>query len=222
MERKMSDLRPLATTIGIVLMTSLLCGCVGEDNGGTHGTVTWAKPTQVRVEGVSPVEAASAVNLTVRLYDGSNHVSRWDVQLRLIAQDSLGFVMLNITMPIKAGDFTQQTVDNVVDTWYNTSIPFVAFKKSSDKVMGFLTGRMMTVYAWITYEGATYKQSPAPRPRGRGMSCPSTRPTPPMTLASTRCPSRGTGATATPARGWRTRRRAIVTRATASTWSTSP
>jgi hypothetical protein len=148
--------------ISIVLMTSLLCGCVGNDNGGTAGTVSWGRPTQVRVEGVSPVEAANMVNLTVRLYDGSNHVSRWDVQLRLMAQDSLGFVMLNISMPIKARDFTTQTVDNVVDTWYNTSIPFVAFKKSSDKAQGFLTGRMMTVYAWITFDGATYKQSPAP------------------------------------------------------------
>jgi hypothetical protein len=162
MQRKMSDLRPLAIVIGIVLMTSLLCGCVGEGNGGTHGTVTWVRPTQVRVEGVSPVEAASAVNISLRLYDGENHVSQWDVQLRLIAQDSLGFVMLNISMPIKAKDFTTKTVDNVIDTWYNTSIPFVAFKKSSDKVLGILTGRMMTVYAWITYEGTTYKQSPAP------------------------------------------------------------
>ena len=163
MKRKMSTLRPLATAIVIVLTTSLLCGCVGEENGGTHGSVTWAKPTQVRVEGVSPVEAASAVNISLRLYDGENHVSRWDVQLRLIAQDSLGFVMLNISMPIKAAGFTQRTVDNVVDTWYNTSIPFAAFKRSTDKIVsGFLTGRMMTVYAWITYEGTTYKQSPAP------------------------------------------------------------
>ena len=162
MQGKMSDLRPLALAVGIALMTSLLCGCVGEDNGGTSGGVSWGRPTQVRVEGVSPVEAANAVNLTLRLYDGSNHVSRWDVQVRLMARDSKGFEMLNISMPIKARDFTQQTVDNVVDTWYNTSIPFVAFKRSSDKALGFLTGRIMTVYAWITYDGTTYRQSPAP------------------------------------------------------------
>ena len=162
MHMKMSDLRVRVTVISIVLMTSLLCGCVGEDDGGTSGDVSWGKPTQVRVEGVSPDEAAAIVNLTVRLYDGSNHVSRWDVQLRLMAQDSLGFEMLNISLPIKARDFTTKTVDNVVDTWYNTSVPFAAFKKSSDKVLAFLTGRMMTVYAWMTYEGTTYKQSPAP------------------------------------------------------------
>jgi len=162
MHRKMSDLRARGAVISIVLMTGLLCGCIGGDNGGTPGDVTWEEPTQVRVEGVSPVEAGNTVNVSLRLYDGSNHVSRWDVQLRLMARDSLGFEMLNISMPIKARDFTTKTVDNVVDTWYNTTIPFIAFKKSSDKTPGFLTGRMMTMYAWMTYEGTTYKQSPSP------------------------------------------------------------
>lgn len=151
-----------ATVVALVVLTSLLCGCIGEDDGGKPGAVSWARPTQVRVEGVQPDEGVRLVNLTLRLYDGENHVSRWDVQLRLMARDSLGFEMLNISMPIKARDFTQATVDRVVDTWYNTSVPFVAFKRSSDKIPGFLSGRMMTVYAWITVDGATFKQSPAP------------------------------------------------------------
>ena len=162
MHNRKSDLSARVLAIALVLMTGLLCGCVGDDNGGTHGSVSWDKPTQVRVEGVQPDEVANVVNLTVRLYDGSSHVSRWDVQLRLMAQDSKGFEMLNISMPIKARDFTTKTVDNVVDTWYNTTVPFMAFKKSSDKILGILTGRMMTAHAWITYEGTTYKQSPAP------------------------------------------------------------
>ena len=162
MHNRKSDLSAPVLAIALVLLTGLLCGCVGDNNGGNPGSVSWATPTQVRVEGVQPDEVANVVNLTVRLYDGSSHVSRWDVQLRLMAQDSRGFEMLNISMPIKARDFTTMTVDNVVDTWYNTTVPFMAFKKSSDKTLGLLTGRMMTVHAWIVCDGATYKQSPAP------------------------------------------------------------
>ena len=164
MHRDMSEARLVATVIGIVLVVSPLCGCLGEDGGGggNGGGVTWERPTQVRVEGVSPNGTTSTVGLSLRLYDGSSHVTRWDVQLRLMARDSKGFEMLNISMPIKARDFTTRTVDNVVDTWYNTTVPFAAFKKSTDKIPGIFTGRMMTAFAWITYEGATYKQSPEP------------------------------------------------------------
>jgi hypothetical protein len=152
--------RMLPPVIAVMLLTVLLCGCVGDGNGGDGDGVTWEKPTKVRVEGVDAVEPRKAFNITLRLYDGSSRVTEWDVQLRLMAVDSKGLEMLNRTFDVKAKGFTTRTVDRVVDTWYCMTIPFSLFSLSSDKTLGFLEGRQMVFFAWIVYDGMTYKQSP--------------------------------------------------------------
>ncbi len=156
----MKGKRVLAPVIAAMLLAVLLCGCVDDGGGGDDGGVKWSRPTQVRVEGVSANEERSFFNVSLKLYDASDHVTEWDVQLRLMTVDSKGFEMFNRTFDIKAGDFTTKTVGRVVDTWYNLSLPFSLFAKSSDKKMGFLEGRIMVFYAWIVYGGMTYKQSP--------------------------------------------------------------
>jgi PKD repeat protein len=68
--------------------------------------------------------------------------------------------MLNKSYDIKAKDFTTETVSNVVDTWYVTAIPYADFAKSMDRASYLFTGKQMTVYAWIVFDGNTIKQDP--------------------------------------------------------------
>ena len=155
--------RALAPIVLALLMTGAICGCIsdGGGDGGEQG-VEWEKPIQVRVEAVSVDEDARVINLTVKTYDAQDQVTKWDSVLRVIATDSKDFDMLNATFELKAKDYTTQTVDNTIDTWFNMTLPFSVFKRSSDKELtGFLEGRMMTFHAWISYGGMTYKQSPA-------------------------------------------------------------
>jgi len=156
----MTGRKNLTIAVTIVMVAALFCGCFGDgDNGG----VKWEKPTQVRVEKVSPNVTAQRVDVTVKMYDAKDQVSQWDVQLRLIAVDTKDFTMLNKTYDIKAKSFKSKTTNNVIDTWYEMSVPFADFAKSHDRVMSlFMTGKQMTIYAWITYSGNTYKQSPTP------------------------------------------------------------
>jgi len=154
--------RALVPLVLALMLTGAVCGCIsdGGGDGGEQG-VEWGRPIQVRVEAVSVDEDARAINLTVKTYDASDQVTKWDSILRVIATDSKGFDMLNVTFEMRAKDYTTRTVESTIDTWFNMTLPFSVFKRSSDKVMtGFLEGRMMTFHAWITYGAMTYKQSP--------------------------------------------------------------
>jgi len=153
----MTGRKSVVMAVAILMVAAIFCGCLGDGDDG----VKWDKPTQVRVEKVMPDTVGQKVNITLKLFDVKDQVSEWDVQLRLIAVDSDDFSMLNRTYDIKAKDFKSSTTNNVVDTKYEMSVPFVEFTKSKDRVAGlFMTGKQMTIFAWITYGGSTYKQSP--------------------------------------------------------------
>ena len=153
----MTGRKSVVIAVAMAMVTAIFCGCLGDGDDG----VKWDKPTQVRVEKVTPDTVGHTVNVTLKMYDVKDQVTEWDVQLRIIAVDSDDFSMLNKTYDIKAKDFKSSTTNNVVDTQYEMKVPFADFTKSKDRIEGlFMMGKRMTVFAWITYGGATYKQSP--------------------------------------------------------------
>jgi len=152
----MTGRKGVVIAVALAMVTAIFCGCLGDGDDG----VKWDKPTQVRVEKVTVDTVGLKANVTLKLYDAKDQVTQWDVQLRLITVDSKDFSMLNKTYDIKAKSFKKSTTNNVIDTWYETAVPFADFTKSKDRIQGFFSGKEMTIYAWITYGGSTYKQSP--------------------------------------------------------------
>ncbi|MCK5644423.1 MAG: PKD domain-containing protein, partial [Gammaproteobacteria bacterium] len=94
--------------------------------------------------------------LDLTLYDATDNRTEWNVELRIIATDSLHFEMLSKTWDIKAKDFASKGTSGRI-TFYSMEIPFSDFAKSSDRsYVGIGSDSNKVEFtAWITYDGNT-------------------------------------------------------------------
>jgi len=116
----------------------------------------WLEPVSVRVTSVAVFEDLGGVLVNVVLLDGNNWSTKRTGELRLVIEDSTGFVMYDRSERIVAGDFNELAFWDTGWLWYPSWVYFKDMRKSKDRLEGADgngPGRCMTVHAWFSRGG---------------------------------------------------------------------